>query len=364
MNEKLLALSIPVFVLSMLAEFFANRAHLKAHPKPGQLGQGAYRFSDTFCNLACGVGSQLFDPVLRILGLFAYGVFFAHGLNAFGGHEVVEWTVAFFAVDALYYGFHRASHRSNLFWAAHVVHHQSEEYNLGVALRQPWLEKILDVPFYLPLAFLGVRPEVFITTFTVNLLYQFFLHATFVPKLGFLEYFLNTPSHHRVHHGIDPQYIDKNYGGILIIWDRIFGTFEEEFAEVHYGTVKPLGAFDPLWANVAPWVHLARIARKTERFSDKIAIFFAPPEWLPQDHGGPVTVPPASPDRRLYDPQATLAARAGALVALVAAVVALVFFLEARTTLSLANLLVCLVAVVAVISVAGRALQGSQPSAP
>ena len=356
MNEKLIALSIPVFFVSMIIELFANAAYLKAHPRPGRLGVGGYRFADSFCNLACGVGNQLFDPLLRIAGLFAYGFLYEHGLHAFNGHETGEWVFAFFGVDAMYYWFHRASHRSNLFWAAHVVHHQSEEYNLSVALRQPWIEKILDVPFYLPLAIVGLRPEVYVTTFTINLIYQFFLHASFVPKLGFLEYVFNTPSHHRVHHGIDPQYIDKNYGGMLIIWDRMGGTFEEEGDEVHYGTVKPLASYNPLWANVSAWAAMAKIAGKTQRLRDKVAIFFAPPEWLPADHGGPVVVPPVASDRRLYDPPSPMTARVFAGLGLLAASAGLLVFLEKQSAMPVAALAGTLVGVVVVMALAGRAL--------
>jgi alkylglycerol monooxygenase len=362
MNEKLIALSVPVFFVSMIVEFFLNRAHLAKNPEPRRLGSGAYRLADTFCNLACGIGNQLFDPVLRVAGFAAYAFCFTHGPQLFRGHETAEWVLGFIGVDFFYYWFHRGSHRVNLFWAAHAVHHQSEEYNLSVALRQPWFEKILDVPFYLPLAVVGVRPEVYMTSFTINLIYQFFLHATFVPKLGFLEYVLNTPSHHRVHHGIDPQYIDKNYGGMLIVWDRLFGSFEEEGATVHYGTVKPLSSYDPLWANLAVWAQLAKIAARTERFVDKVAIFFAPPEWLPADHGGPVVVPPVSPERRLFDPHASRGAQVLAGAALTAGTVALVWFLEVQSSLPMAALLGALAFAVLVLTVAGRALDADAPS--
>jgi alkylglycerol monooxygenase len=365
MNEKLIALSVPVFFVSMIVEFFLNRAHLTKNPEPARLGVGGYRLGDTFCNLACGIGNQLFDPVLRVAGVAAFGACYAHGLHLFEGREALEWVFAFFGVDCMYYWFHRASHRVNALWAAHAVHHQSEEYNLSVALRQPWLEKILDVPFYLPLAALGVRPEVYVTTFTVNLIYQFFLHATFVPKLGVLEYVLNTPSHHRVHHGIDPQYIDRNYGGMLIVWDRLFGSFEEEGATVHYGTVKPLASFDPLWANLSVWAKLGAIAAKTSRLRDKVAIFLAPPEWLPSDHGGPVVVPPVAPERRLFDPHASRGTTFLAAGALAASTVALVLFLDAQASLGMPTILGTLAAVVAVLTLAGRALdRGERAVAP
>ena len=356
MNEKLIALSVPVFFVSMIAEFFLNRRHLSKNPQPARLGTGGYRFSDTFCNLACGIGNQLFDPVLRVGGFAAYAFMYTHGPMLFRGHGAAEWIVGFVGVDFFYYWFHRASHRVNLLWAAHAVHHQSEEYNLSVALRQPWLEKILDVPFYLPLAFLGVSPEVYMTSFTINLIYQFFLHASFVPKLGAAEYLFNTPSHHRVHHGIDPQYIDKNYGGMLIVWDRLFGSFEEERAPVHFGTVKPLASYDPLWANLAVWTQLAKIAGATGRSVDKFRIFVAPPEWLPRDHGGPVVVPPVSAARRLFDPAAPTRARILAGVALIASSGALVWFLEVQSTLPMASLVGALALAVMVLSATGRGL--------
>jgi hypothetical protein len=178
-----------------------------------------------------------------------------------------------------------------------------------------------------------------------------------------MEYVFNTPSHHRVHHGIDPRCIDRNYGGMLIVWDRVFGSFETEGSTVHYGTVKPLASFDPLWANLALWAHLVAVARKTRRLRDKVAIFVAPPEWLPEDHGGPVVVPPVSPNRRLFDPPVSLGTSALAGAALVASTVALVLFLDAQPTLSMPAMLGTLVAVVLLLTALGRALDRGERAA-
>jgi hypothetical protein len=175
------------------------------------------------------------------------------------------------------------------------VHHQSEEYNFSVALRQSWFGQLTSWLFYVPLAIAGFPPAMFLVMTTLNTLYQFFIHTRLVGRLGPLEYVLNTPSHHRVHHGVNPRYVDRNYAGILIIWDRLFGTFEPEGDEPVYGLVKPLGSFNPLWANLHYWAQMADVARRTRRLRDKLRAFVAPPEWRPADLGGPVVVP--EPDR-------------------------------------------------------------------
>src|SRR5690606_31238042 len=151
--------------------------------------------------------------------------------------------------DFAYYWWHRASHRISFLWAAHVVHHQSEDYNLAVALRQAWFTSLSSWVLNLPLAFLGVPPLVYGVCAALNTLYQFWIHTRLVGKLGPLEWVLNTPSHHRVHHGIDAPYLDTNYGGVFIVFDRLFGTFVEETHEPRYGTLDPIRSFDPVWAN-------------------------------------------------------------------------------------------------------------------
>nr|WP_255216558.1 sterol desaturase family protein [Pseudenhygromyxa sp. WMMC2535] len=185
-------------------------------------------------------------------------------------------------VDLLFYWWHRSSHVVNVLWAVHGVHHQSEDYNLAVALRQPAFEPITWLFFYIPLAFLGVSPEIYIASYAVDRLYQFFIHTQLVDKLPRpLEWILNTPSHHRVHHGVQDQYLDKNYGAILIIWDRIFGTFEPEGERVVYGTTVPLDSYNPVWGNLQYFAHMAALARQAKTWRDKAWVWVAHPAWLP-----------------------------------------------------------------------------------
>jgi len=228
---------------------------------------------------------------------------------------VAAWVALILLVDLAYYFFHRASHRVNLLWAGHVVHHQSEEYNLSVALRQNWFEKVLEWPFYLPLAILGFPPLMFLAVSTANTLYQFWIHTRTVGSLGILEGILNTPSAHRVHHGINPKYIDRNYGGMFAFWDRLFGTWQREEQEPVYGTVKPLNSFNPLWANVHYFVEIGALVRSLPRLADKLKAPFMPPEWRPDGLGGPVQIPEVSRmSRPVYD--RSVPRRTDALVAL------------------------------------------------
>lgn len=287
MDEKYVALAVPVFFLMIGLELLVQR----------RKGDAGYNFQDSVTNLSCGIGQQVLGPFLKGAGLVGYVLLYDHA-RAFtvSSHSVWAWVALLFGVDLGYYVFHRASHRINVFWAAHVVHHQSEEYNLSVALRQSWIETLMAPLFYLPLAVLGFSPLMFVGMSTLNTLYQFWIHTRSVGRLGPLEWVMNTPSHHRVHHGINPDYVDRNYAGIFIIWDRLFGTFQQEEQEPVYGTVKPLASFNPLWANVQYWAEMASLARHSRRFADKLKVWFMPPEWRPADLGGPVTVPEASRD--------------------------------------------------------------------
>jgi sterol desaturase/sphingolipid hydroxylase (fatty acid hydroxylase superfamily) len=286
MESILIVLAIPVFLAFMGLELLVARKR----------GRRLYRFADSIANLGNGIGEQVIGAFALPLTVGVYAAIWAHArLATISERSVAAWVVLFFAVDLCYYVFHRAAHRINFLWAGHVVHHQSEEYNLSVALRQSWAQQLFQWAFYVPLALAGFPPGMFLVMTTLNTLYQFFIHTRLVGRLGPLEWVLNTPSHHRVHHGVNPRYIDRNYAGVLIIWDRLFGTFEPEAKEPIYGLVKPLGSFNPLWANVHYWAEMASMARRTRRLRDKVAAFVAPPEWRPADLGGPVVVP--EPDR-------------------------------------------------------------------
>jgi sterol desaturase/sphingolipid hydroxylase (fatty acid hydroxylase superfamily) len=298
-NALAIALSVPFFfILIGVEQLWASRAKLRI-----------YRATDAISSLACGVVQQATGVFAKGLIIGSYAAILAAlpyppplGEAFFQVGSIPGWIVLMILVDHQYYWFHRASHRVNVFWATHVVHHQSEEYNLSTALRQSALQGFVSVIFYWPIALLGVPLSMFIGAITANTLYQFWIHTRLIGKLGPLEWVLNTPSHHRIHHGIDPAYIDKNYGGISIVWDRLYGTFAEETVEPSYGTVKPLKSFDALWANVDSWVTIARLMGAATTLREKLWAPFAPPEWQPAALGGPVTIPEVTRSaRELYE---------------------------------------------------------------
>src|SRR5262249_13884093 len=188
-------------------------------------GSRVYRLNDSISDLGAGIGQQIFAIPLNALLVAAYiWVSKTTALAKWPEASIWSWIVAFLLVDLCYYWFHRASHRVNFIWATHIVHHQSEEFNLSVALRQSWIQSLFSMVFYLPLATLGVPLEVALGAIALNTIGQFWFHTRVIGRLGWLEWVLNTPSHHRVHHGRNPKYLDKNYAGVLIIWDRLFGT--------------------------------------------------------------------------------------------------------------------------------------------
>lgn len=250
-------------------------------------GRKVYRFNDLVANLGCGIGSQVVGAFSKTV-IFAAYLWVHEHLRLFTvAPSVLTWLVAFLLVDLLYYWFHRLSHEVNILWAAHVVHHQSEEYNLSVALRQSWFQGLFSWWFYLPMALLGFHPVVIVTVGAINTLYQFWIHTRAIGRMGPFEWLLNTPSHHRVHHGSDPKYIDRNHAGTLIIWDKLFGTFQQEEEEPVYGITKPLASWEPVHANLATWADLIALAKQCPRWSDKVRVFLKPPGWRPAALGGP-----------------------------------------------------------------------------
>ncbi len=294
MEERYLTLAVPVFVVSIAGEAWLSH----------RTGKRFYRLHDTVGSLACGIGQTLLGLWVNVLAIAVY-VFVARGaqweLPADSGGV---WVASLIAVDFFHYWFHRASHRINFLWAGHAVHHQSEDYNLSTALRQSWVEPLMSVPFYLPLALLGVPVEVFVATHTLQTLYQYWIHTRVIDRLGVVDRVLNTPSNHRVHHAINPEYIDKNYAGIFILWDRIFGSYVPEQAEPAYGLVKPLASFDPYWANLSEWARIASISYASRSRSEAWYALIAPPEWLPRAMGGAQPVPPVDRARTLFETRA------------------------------------------------------------
>jgi sterol desaturase/sphingolipid hydroxylase (fatty acid hydroxylase superfamily) len=269
-------LAVPFFFLLIGAELVAGRLQRKK----------LYRFNDSINDLSCGIVEQIIGIFLKGL-LFAGYLFLFEHYRAFeiaSAPAAVKWVAAIalvFGVDFCFYWFHRIAHEYAAPWATHVVHHQSEEYNLAVALRQSAFESCFAWVFYLPLAVIGFPPVWYLSMSALNLLYQFWVHTEAIGQLGPLEWVFNTPSHHRVHHARNPQYLDKNYAGMFIIWDRMFGTFEPEVEQPVYGITKPLRSWNPLWANLHSWADLARDAWHAPRWRDKLRIWFMPLGWTP-----------------------------------------------------------------------------------
>jgi Fatty acid hydroxylase len=240
---------------------------------------------------------------------------------------------AFLSIDFLYYWWHRLSHRVNLMWAGHVTHHSSEDYNLAVALRQSVLTPLTASPFTIVLAFAGVPPLVHAPIYSFNLLYQFWIHTQLVGKLGWFERIFNTPSLHRVHHAINPQYLDRNYGGTLIVWDRLFGTWQPETEPPVYGIVKPLRSFNPLWAQFHYSAELVRLFIRAPSLSDKLRVWWKPPTWYPAALPAPPGPAPVSPSTfRKYEPRVSprLGRYLGAHYAVVMAIASAALLLAPR----------------------------------
>jgi sterol desaturase/sphingolipid hydroxylase (fatty acid hydroxylase superfamily) len=194
----------------------------------------------------------------------------------------------FIGQEFCYYWLHRGSHRIRWFWADHAVHHSPNELNFAAAYRLGWMSKLSGTGiFYLPLIWLGFPPDAVIATLSINLLYQFWLHADWIPKLGWLEYVLNTPSHHRVHHAANLDYLDANYGGVLIVFDRLFGTFVAERADLpcRYGLVKPITTYNPLAIAFHEWRAILRDLRTARSLSEVAGYLFGPPGWRPGGAG-------------------------------------------------------------------------------
>ena len=272
-----IVLAIPAFFLLIGIELIAVRI----------AGRNDYRLADSVGDLSCGIVQQLLEVFLKT-ALFAGYAFVFERLRVatMPSSSGLAWVACFVGVDFFYYWFHRMSHEVNAIWATHVVHHQSEDFNLAVALRQGAFQGCMSWVFYLPLAWMGFPPAMFLTIVSINTLYQFWIHTQLIGRLGPLEGVLNTPSNHRVHHGRNPKYIDRNHGGTLIVWDRLFGTYQAEEEAPVYGITTPLASWNPVWANVHYWVELVGLARRATGLGDRLRVFLKPPGWRPEALGG------------------------------------------------------------------------------
>ncbi len=245
-----------------------------------------YRINDSINSLMLGVLSTSTKLVLLDIGGRFFGAIEqSTGMWRWSANSVWAWIAGVLLYDFCYYWFHRISHERQLFWASHVVHHQSEEYNLSTALRQTSSSFLLSWIFYLPCFLVGMPASMFVTIASAHLIYQFWIHTRFIPKLGPFEWLFISPSNHRVHHGQNPEYIDKNHGGLLIIWDRMFGTFKEEEDSIPavYGVRTVLHSWNPLWANLQIYWQMICDAIHTRNRSDSWKIWWSPTGWRPAD---------------------------------------------------------------------------------
>lgn len=279
----LIALAVPFFLLALIIELFVD----------WRRRTGYYRVNDAINSISAGMLDTTLGYFTKILPLIGWG-FALRNLSVFDMplawfdaslRGIGLWMLAAIFWDFLYYWFHRYSHEISILWAAHAVHHQSEDYNLSTALRQTSTGFLFGWIFYLPMFVVGFPLEVILTVNAVNLIYQFWVHTQHIRHIGPLEAVLMTPSHHRVHHAQNERYIDKNYGGLFIIWDRLFGTYEPEQDDepVIFGVRKPLANWNPFWANLQVYDYLLFDARKTRRWQDKISLWFRRTGWRPAD---------------------------------------------------------------------------------
>lgn len=249
-------------------------------------GKKVYHSSDAINSLSLGVISQIAAVFTKLLTLGIYAWCAQHlAWWHLPADSLWVWLSGLLLYDFCYYWLHRFGHEVNILWAAHVVHHQSEDYNLSTALRQTGSGNLLGWLFYLPMAIIGYPLEVFVVVALIDLLYQFWVHTEVVGRLGWFDRVFCSPSNHRAHHAVNDKYLDRNYGGVLIIWDRLFGTFIEEDDKDPpiYGTRSPLRSWNPLWANVEVYWATLKDAWHARRWRDKLLVWIKPPGWRPVD---------------------------------------------------------------------------------
>ncbi|XP_053323244.1 alkylglycerol monooxygenase [Spea bombifrons] len=262
------------------------------------------RINDGLTSLSAGVMSRLPDVVSRGIEITSYiYIWNNYRLAELPWESPWTWWLTFFGVDFGYYWFHRMAHEVNIIWAGHQTHHSSEDYNLTTALRQSFLQKYFSWIFYWPMAFF-IPPSVFAVHLQFNLLYQFWIHTELINSLGPLEFILNTPSHHRVHHGRNPYCIDSNYGGTLIIWDRMFGTFVPEKEKVVYGLTHPINTFEPFKVQLQHCIYIWNTFWDTPGFYNKLSVIFKGPGWGPGKPrlGLAEELPKVTGDEKPYNP--------------------------------------------------------------
>lgn len=265
--------AIPFFILAMVLELYVTtKQHIKS-----------YEAKDTFSSITMGLGNVFLGFASKLLVMLVF--FWVYDNFRLFTISIAWWSfvILLFADDFSYYWFHRISHECRLFWASHVVHHSSEHYNLSTALRQTWSGGFYTFIFWLWLPLLGFHPAMILLQISISLLYQFWIHTEVINKMPkWFESIFNTPSHHRVHHGSNPIYLDRNHAGILIIWDKLFGTFQPELEteKVKYGLVENIKTYNPIKIAFIEWWHMLKDALTgTKSLKNRILYLLKPPGW-------------------------------------------------------------------------------------
>lgn len=264
---------VPLFGLFILIELYLTHKHNQ---------EDVYNDAkDTFTNLGMGVGSLVVGVFTKAIEFIIYSFFNQYALFHIEISQWYAWLILLFADDFVYYWFHRMAHEVRFFWGSHSVHHSSEKYNFAVALRQTWIDPFYNFIFWIPLAIIGFPAMMMLTMKSAAKIYGFFCHTTTVKKLGFLEYFMCTPSHHRVHHAVNVKYLDRNHGNIFIIWDKLFGTFQEELDNEPpvYGLTENIKSYNLLNVVSREYTALLKDVKRAPDFKTKIKYLFMPPGW-------------------------------------------------------------------------------------
>ena len=269
--SNLVLYAIPAFVALLLIELAWSRRH------PEFKG---YYTKDTFASLSMGLLNVIINAGTKLLTIaFFFWLYDHRVVDVVASLGAWSWALLFLVEDHSYYWFHRIHHEVRVLWACHVNHHSSQHYNLSTALRQPLLTPFSGPMFWAPVPLIGFPPHMILTAQAISLLYQFWLHTEAIDRLGPLEWIFNTPSHHRVHHGKNVRYLDKNHGGILIIWDRVFGTFAPETERVIYGLTKDIETYNPLRIGFHEFAAIGHDVARAPTFGAKLGYLFAPPGW-------------------------------------------------------------------------------------
>ena len=267
---NLIHYAIPFFIVTVILEIILTI----------KIKLDEYEFKDAGSSILMGLGNVFIGLFTKgiVLGVFLFLYQYRFFTIPFAWWS---WLILLFAEDLCYYWFHRISHESRLFWASHVVHHSSQKYNLSTALRQTWSGSFYSFVFWIPLLLIGFHPIMVMTQMAISLIYQYWIHTELIKKMpNWFEAVFNTPSHHRVHHATNPQYLDRNHAGIFIIWDKLFGTFEPEIEKPVYGLVKNIETYNPIKIAFLEWVNMFRdFSFSKTSFLNKVKYLIKPPGW-------------------------------------------------------------------------------------